>query len=116
MPKLAPGEYGLVAHPFVQWLLQNESEVLNSVKRFIADRAERAHFDVAGPPSLQDVKRSIGAVPLPCIRLHLRLIKGNLTGDPGIEVTCSERDIDEIGRWRMLAALRKTSPGNLLRA
>lgn len=118
MSRLAPREYGLVAHPNVHWLLHNESEVLEQVKRFAADMVDRAYMDIAGPPSVQDALtfRERKSVPLPSVRLHMRMVRGNLTGDPGIEVTCSDNDLTEIARWRALAALRQPQTPGLLRA
>jgi hypothetical protein len=95
---------GLAAPAAVQWLLQSESGVYNAVRAFISGRLDRNVIDVAGPPTDRDLahyyERKGQVVPLPCVRLHCRMVRHHLTGAPGVEVTCSDRDLEEITRWR----------------
>lgn len=101
----------------MRWLLQNESEVLAAVVEFINHRLERNYIDVAGPPPQSDVDlfllKKAQVVPLPTVRLNLRFVRGNLTGDLGVEVTCSDAHLEEIGRWQVEKLIRQARPKRL---
>jgi hypothetical protein len=100
---------GLAAPAAVQWLLRSESDVYDAVRAFITGRLDRNVIDVAGPPTGRDLalyyERKGQVVPLPCVRLHCRMVRHHLTGAPGVEVTCSDRDLEEIKRWNREATL-----------
>lgn len=94
--------YGLAAAAPVRWLISFDSGVYDAVRAFIAGMG-RDQVDVAGPPTQQDMalymhKRG-QTVPLPCVRLKMKHAMHHLTGEPGVEVTCSDRDLEEIKRW-----------------
>lgn len=122
MTRLDPkkGQYGLRAHEDVRWLLQTEPDVYRYVVQFIAGVAPQAFVDVSGPmpePDMEAVRRDRNVKPVfPVICLNLKIVTGNLTGDPGVEVTCSEPHYEELRRWRMMAFLYKARAANLARA
>lgn len=102
--------YGLSCPPPIRWLMESEKDVFDAVKKFIAGMAKSNVIDVAGPPSFSDIlefydKRG-QTVPLPCVRLNLKMVKHHLTGEPGVEVTCSDADLIEIAKWHRLARMK----------
>lgn len=94
--------FGLAAAPPVRWLISFDSGVHDAVCAFIAG-AGREEIDVAGPPTEQDMTlymhKRAQTVPLPCVRLKMKMARHHLTGEPGVEVTCSDADLEEIKRW-----------------
>ncbi|MCC8945992.1 hypothetical protein H8A97_13005 [Bradyrhizobium sp. Arg62] len=102
---------GLSAAPAVRWLISSDSGVFDAVGSFIAGIAATDYVDVAGPPSQADISRFLRklaqTVPLPCVRLRMRMVKNLTTDEPGVEVTCSDRDLEEIGRWQNVSALKR---------
>lgn len=101
--------FGLLAAKPIHWLLSKEADVKRAVEAFAADMAPSV-VDVAGPPSAEEIiacrvnprKR----IELPTIRLHLNKVKHHLTGEPGIEVKCSDGDMDMIVMWARQAQAR----------
>lgn len=107
--------YGLLAARPIHWLLAKEPDIKRQIEAFAADAAP-AMVDVAGPPSVEEMlairamrKRDIR---LPTIRLHLKKIRHHLTGDPGIEVKCSDADMDMIVKWARQAEARRALAAN----
>lgn len=101
--------FGLMAAKPIHWLLACENEVRRHIEAFAADRG-RPVLDVAGPPSAEEIIacriNPRKAVELPTIRLHLRKVKHHLTGEDGIEVKCSDADMDMIVMWARQAKAR----------
>ncbi|QOZ25295.1 hypothetical protein XH93_18130 [Bradyrhizobium sp. CCBAU 51753] len=95
----------------MRWLISSDSGVFNAVRGFIADLSQRDYVDVAGPPSTDDMHRYLHkmaqTVPLPCVRLKLRMVKNLTTDERGVEVTCSDRDLEEIARWQRRAVAKR---------
>lgn len=105
--------YGLSCPPAIRWLIENEKDVRDAVKAFIAGMARSNVIDVAGPPSFSDIleyydKRG-QTVPLPCVRLKLKMVTHHLTAEPGVEVTCSDLDLAEIAKWHRLARMKSAA-------
>lgn len=93
--------YGLATHPLVRWLISSDAGVYTAVLTFIAG-AGAEYVDVAGPPTAADKKAYQGRAqvcPLPVVRLHMKMARQHLTDAPGIEVTCSDADLEELKRW-----------------
>lgn len=94
--------FGLMAAMPIHWLLTRERDVRLRVEAFAADQAAPI-IDVAGPPSVEEMLKARAhprrPVHLPTIRLHLRKVRHHLTGAPGIEVKCSDADMDLIVAW-----------------
>jgi hypothetical protein len=101
--------YGLAAAPPVRWLISFDSGVHDAVRAFLAGMG-REEIDVAGPPTDQDLKLYFDkrgqTVPLPCVRLRMKMARHHLTSEPGVEVTCSDRDLEEIKRWYRCEAMK----------
>lgn len=101
--------YGLSAAPAVKWLIGAEPDLHNRIKEFIAGQCA-SPIEVAGPPSAADMlfahKRRNAEIKLPVVRLHLKMVSHHLTGQPGVEVRCTDAEIDEIARWAREAQLR----------
>ena len=101
---------GLLAAAPIKWLLDSEVDVRNAVRAFVRGEHEPV-ISVAGPPTDHDltVSRIFGRpTPLPCVLLRLRMVDHHLTGLPHVEVTATDREIDEIEDWRQ-RALRKAA-------
>lgn len=105
----------LQSHDAVRWLLDNEPDVRRSVEAFTRGEANVDHVDVAGPPTAADLvkyrrneSRSVG---LPRVRLQMRMVRHHLTGAPGVRVLCTEAELEEIGRWRLAATMRRNLVG-----
>lgn len=113
---LAKNEFGLSCHDRVRWLLQNEPDVMSAVAAFARGQRENI-IEVAGPAPQRDVDhfllKKAQVVPLPTVRLTLKMIRGNLTGDLGIRIDCPERDLEEIGRWQLEKLFRAARPKRL---
>ncbi len=93
--------YGLAAHPLVRWLISSDLGVYEAVQTFIAG-AGRDYVDVAGPPIKADRIKFAGkaeACPLPVVRLKMKMARKALTGEMGVEVSCSDEDLLELDRW-----------------
>lgn len=94
--------YGLAAAAPVRWLISFDSGVHDAVRAFLAGMG-REEIDVAGPPTDADMAlymhKRAQTVPLPCVRLKMKMARHHLTSEPGVEVTCSDRDLEEIKRW-----------------
>lgn len=101
--------YGLAAAAPVRWLISFDSGVHDAVRAFIAGIG-REEIDVAGLPTDEDLKLYLDkrgqTVPLPCVRLRMKMARHHLTSEPGVEVTCSDRDLEEIKRWYRCAMLK----------
>lgn len=104
--------FGLLAHDAVRWLIGAEIDVHRKIEAFCLDQTNVDYVDVAGPPTDDDLVRyrrnHSKSVGLPCVRLQLRMVRHHLNGAPGVRVICTDREIEEIGRWRF-AALRRPS-------
>lgn len=105
---------GLLAPSPVQWLIINEPDVKQRIEKFIIGQAEPT-LEVAGPPSAEDFIRYKdnpgGPITLPCVRLRLKMFKHHLTGDRGVEVTCSDDDLREIADWQRAARIKGALKG-----
>lgn len=103
--------YGLECPQAIRWLLSAESKVYVAVQEFIEGK-HGDFVDVAGPPTLTDLlhfyEKKAQTVPLPCVRLRLAMTKHHLTGEQGVRVVCSDKDLTEIERWQQMARLQKT--------
>jgi hypothetical protein len=101
---------GLACHAAVRWLLGCEPDVRAAVLTFAEDRGSHI-IEVAGPPDRAEMLRArrFGQpVPLPCVRLYCRMVRHNLSGELGVEVTCSDAGLAEIALW-----MRKARDGKL---
>lgn len=101
--------YGLAAALPVRWLISFDSGVHDAVLAFVAGMGNE-EIDVAGPPGEGDMalymlKRG-QTVPLPCVRLRMKMARHHLTEEPGVEVTCSDRDLEEIRRWYLCEMMK----------
>lgn len=109
--------YGLQAPIPIQWLLQTEPEVKEKLRLYLTDQLGTDTIEVAGPPSASDIlkyRRNPRAGPgLPVVRLKCRMVRHNLTGDPGVEVTCSDEDLEVIMMWAREQQLRFSLPKGL---
>lgn len=105
--------YGLAAAPPVRWLIGFDSGVYDAVRAFIAGIG-REEIDVAGPPTDEDIAlymhKRAQTVPLPCVRLKMKMARNLTTDEPGVEVTCSDRDLEEIKRWYRCQMLKGILP------
>ena len=94
----------------MRWLISSDSGVHEAVRKFIVGMCNEGTQDVAGPPSEQDMAlymhKRAQTVPLPCVRLKLKMARHHLTSEPGVEVTCSDTDLEEIKRWYRVAMLQ----------
>jgi hypothetical protein len=111
--------FGLLAAKPIHWLLSVESEVKRAIEAFAADMAPSV-LDVAGPPSAEEIiacrANPRKRVELPTIRLHLNKVKHHLTGEPGIEVKCSDGDMDLVVMWARQAEARKALAASVMPA
>lgn len=104
--------FGLASHPLVRWLIGSDPGVYDGVRTFLAGAAERDYLDVAGPPTDEERARAIryGQVtPLPVVRLQMRPAVNAVTGERGVEVLCSDKDLIELARWYRLALAKPRS-------
>jgi hypothetical protein len=96
---------GLLCHPAVRWLIATERVVNDYIRDFIADRSPSDTFDVAGPPSLGDMKRlkedPEANIELPCVTLKLKKDKHH--DAPVIRVSASEQDLAMVQAWMLRA-------------
>ncbi len=104
-------QYGLASDPIVRWLIGSDGAVQDAIKLFLGEMAERDYVDVAGPPRMEDIarfaQRLAQAVPLPTVRLKMRMVVNATTDEAGVEVTCSDADLMEIKRWYRESTLAK---------
>lgn len=101
---------GLLAAAPIKWLLDSEGDVRNAVRAFISGEGEPV-ISVAGPPTDPDLiaSRIFGRpTPLPCVLLKLRMVRDHVSGEPHVEVTATDAEIDEVEAWRQ-RALRKAA-------
>lgn len=109
--------FGLMAQRPIHWLLAAELEVKQAIEAFAADRGVPV-VDVAGPPSAQEIiacrKNPRRRPHLPTVRLHLRKVKHHVTGEPGIEVKCSDGDMDLIVQWARQTQARKALAASVM--
>ena len=109
-------EFGLVSAPAVRWLIGEEKQVYDRVIAFFMGDADTDIVEVVGPPSEEDLAKARKAghgdsVPMPVIRLQMKLAENQKTGEHGVAVTCSDRDMLEIERWERLAMLANLKIG-----
>lgn len=95
-------QVGFIAARPVKWLVLKEPEVMKVVAAFNRDQTNTNYIDVAGPPRLEDVLKyranpKLG-IELPLVRLTMRVTVQPMYGRV-VEVTCSDRDMEEIGGW-----------------
>lgn len=111
--------FGLLAAKPIHWLLAKEIDVKRAIEAFAADQGFPM-VDIAGPPSAEEIiacrKNPRRRMHLPTIRLHLRKVNHHLTGEAGIEVKCSDGDMELIVMWARQAALRTALAANALPA
>lgn len=99
----------LAAPAAISWLLSSELDVRRAVRGFAEERGPNL-IDVAGPPDRAEMLRARRygqPVPLPCVRLYCRTVRHNLTGERGVEVTCSDSDLAKIALWMRKARAGK---------
>jgi len=107
-----PITFGLASTPAVRWLIGSEKELYERIVHFYMGNANTDIVEVIGPPDEEDLRRTRErggpneAVPLPVVRLRLRLSENRLTGEKGVEALCSDSDLAEIERWARLALLK----------
>lgn len=103
-------QFGLMAPNIIRWLLSVEPEVYAAVAAYIEGQ-HKGVIDVVGPPSLSDVHRHnanrYADVGLPTIRLRCKMTMNLTTGESGVEVTCSDGDLDELMKWPARRAIRQ---------
>lgn len=70
---------GLMAARPVRWLLGNEPEVANAVRKFVRGETETNFLDVAIPPSWTETLAARlnprRPVMLPVVRLHMKIVQ-----------------------------------------
>lgn len=106
--------FGLSAAPVVKAFLNNEAGIRQEIIDFFNDERVGSRpdiLDVAGPPDLKDAIRAKTTrfgepILLPVVRMHLRKIRHHLTGALGVEVKCSDADLDRLADWLRHPALR----------
>jgi len=103
-------QFGLASHSAVRWLIGSEKAIYDRVIDFYMGNADTDIVEVVGPPTEKDFeaakKRGHGdPVPLPVVRLQMKLATNMLTGEKGVEVVCSDADLDEVKRWELKALL-----------
>lgn len=107
MTRAFVGKWGLQAHPLVQSFLGGEPKVVDRIKGFILDQTGDMVV-VAGPPDPREAKAhkarfgSLEGVPLPSVRLKLRKVRHQLTGEPGVEVAVSDGDLAKLLQWERM--------------
>lgn len=103
---------GLIAADPVVWLLTEELDVKRAVGAFVHGHADRDYVDVAGPPD-DDVILKLhaqgndGGVPLPTVRLRMKLVDHHLSGQRAVHVGCSDADLMTIADWRRRDAIKR---------
>lgn len=98
MTAIKVNTWGLLAAAPVKWLLSNEPQVEQEVRKFIRGERDGNTIDVAAPPSWAEMiqARAKGrAIKLPVVRLSLRKVMDHIKG-PHVEVTCSDDDMEVI--------------------
>lgn len=112
---MKPTNFGLFTIPPIRWLLSVEPAVKQAVADFLAEKREGNTVEVVGPPSLENMMDvNSGAAKrheLPVVCLKLKKMKHHLTGEDGIEVSCSDLDRELIVKWHNQAKLRSAMPG-----
>lgn len=103
-------QFGLASHSAVRWLIGSEKQIYDRVIAFYMGHADTDVVEVAGPPTDADLEavRKRGhndTVPLPVVRLIMKLGENMVTGEHGVEVKCSDADLEEIKRWELKALL-----------
>lgn len=102
-------QVGLLAHPSVRWLVSSEPDLHARVVAFIQGRGD-GQIDVAGPPSATEIidrqRHPNRELLLPKVTLRLRMVKHSATCELGVEIKCSDEEIDEIVQWARQAKLR----------
>jgi hypothetical protein len=102
-------EFGLASHAAVRWLIASERAIYDKVIDFYMGNTDTDIVEVAGPPTDQDIAlyahKRAQTVPLPLVRLQMKLAVHHLTGEKGVEVRCSDRDLAEIERWQRKALM-----------
>lgn len=91
--------YAVHAAPPLHSLFAREPDVLKYISAFGADEAPAPYVDVVGPPTHEDIVNR----HLPVIRLQMRKYRHHLTGEPTIEVACSDEDHLALARWNLMA-------------
>jgi len=101
--------FGLASTAQVRWLIGSDKSVYDAVVNFFMGNVDRDFVEVVGPPTDEDhataKRRGDKAVPLPVVRLQMRPAVHSVTGEHGVEVLCSDRDLEEISRWQRRALL-----------
>ncbi|MFA6022423.1 MAG: hypothetical protein WC722_19365 [Rhodospirillales bacterium] len=105
--------FGLLAAPAVRAFLSSEPELREEIGAFFADRRPGPKadiLDVAGPASTADIlwakDHPKEPVRLPVIRMHLRKVTNNTTGERGVEVKTTDSDHDKLVDWLRHSAVR----------
>lgn len=97
--------YGLLAPQAVFWLVAKEREVWERMIAFIGDAAP-SEMTVVGPATIAQTvaykSNPKGGIMLPTVKLKMRKIKHHLTGQPMIEMTCSDAHLEDITSWQVL--------------
>ncbi len=110
--------FGLAAPAAVRWLIGEEKQIYDRVIAFYMGHVDTEIVEVVGPPTAEEAaevkRRGHGdTVPLPIIRLRMRLAENHKTGEHGVEVTCNEKDLAEVERWERLAMLTNLKIGKV---
>lgn len=110
--------FGLLASVPVQTFIGMELDVQREIMKFFIDERGSPHpdiLDVVGPPSpFESLKahNDPSYYPaLPMVRFTLRKVRNQTTGEPGIEVRCSDTDHDKIVDWLRWTAQRHATHG-----
>jgi hypothetical protein len=95
--------FGLMAALPVHLFLDRERHVRWAVEAFADDRGPD-HVVVAGPPTRAEIEAHKlirrGSIMLPVVRLNFRMVTRHLTHERGIEVTCSDADLEKLIDWQ----------------
>lgn len=70
---------GLMAAQPVQWLMSNEPDVREAIRKFITGQSDTDYVDVATPPSWPEIVRAQlnprHRIMLPLVRLRLKVVQ-----------------------------------------
>jgi len=109
--------FGLSCARPVRWLIGAEPAVYAAIASFIEGKGEPL-IEVAGPPTVTELadklKHRNRRPQLPVVRLILKKVTHHLTGEHGIEVKCSDLELEEITRWAREKHLRTLIAGKAM--
>lgn len=98
--------FGLLSCSAVRLFLNNEPGIRDEICAFFADRRPGPNadiLDVVGPPSILDIAwaktHPREPIMVPVIRMHMRKVTNNVTGERGVEIKISDGDEALLKDW-----------------